>query len=383
MKTQATQHQPAEENPLKGFLRSWDWFWFTPTDPITLGLIRLCVGLVVLYLHIGYTFDLLSYVSRDLAWVDGKLSDHVRHDWPVFAFTGDWYTPDQQIGKGQFTWSIFFHMSDPVWIYTFHACLLVVIVLFTLGLWTRITSVLVWAGAIGYIHRAPTTLFGMDTIMIVLLFYLMIGPSGAALSLDRLLETRRQRRRFGPDYVPPLEPSVTANFIIRMIQIHFCFIYEASGLSKLLGSTWWSGTALWATFANVSFAPVNVPIYRWGLEVLVQYRWLWELAMEGGVVFTLFLEIGLPFLIWMPRWRWLMIAGSTLLHLGIGLFMGLVTFSLFMLCLLSSFLPPEAVRFMLSGVLEQGQKLLQPRPGTESSPTRPVPVGAGSASRAP
>lgn len=378
MKTQHSPPTTAREPSWKGFFRDWDGFWFTPADPITLGLIRLCVGLVVLYLHIGYSFDLLSYVSRQEAWIDGKLSDHVRKDWPVYGPTSDWNGPDQLVGTGQFTWSIFFHMSDPAWIYTYHACLLVVIGLFTLGLWTRVTSVLVWAGAIGYIHRAPTTLFGMDTMMIILLFYLMIGPSGAALSLDRLLECRRLRRLHGPDYVPPAPaPLVSANFIIRMIQVHFCFIYAASGMSKLLGSTWWSGTALWATFANVSFAPVNVPIYREMLVLLTQHRFLWEMAMEGGVVFTLFVEIGLPFLIWLPRWRWLMIAFSTLLHLGIGLFMGLVTFSLFMLCLLSSFLPPEAVRYMLSGVLEQGQKLLQPRPGAESSPTSPAPVGAG------
>lgn len=378
MKTQATSSQPVEQAPLKKLFRSWDWFWFTPTDPITLGLIRLCVGLVVLYLHIAYSFDLLSYVSRDYGWLDGTFISKVRKEWPVMASVGGWTDPDIKVGQGQYTWSIFFHMADPLWIYTFHACLLGVIVLFTLGLWTRITSVMVWAGAIGYIHRSPTTLFGMDTMMIVLLFYLMIGPSGAALSLDRWLESRRLRRRFGLDYEPPPpEPSVVANFVIRLIQIHFCFIYEASGLSKLLGSTWWAGTALWATFANGSFAPVNVPIYRDVLVFLTQHRWLWELAMSGGVVFTLFLEIGLPFLIWLPRWRWLMIAGATLLHFGIGLFMGLVTFSLFMLCLVSSFLPPESVRYMLGGILEQGQKLLQPRPGTDAAPASPAPVGAG------
>jgi hypothetical protein len=378
MKTQANLPQAAEEGALKGFLRGWDRFWFAPTDPITLCLMRLCVGLVVLYLHIAYCFDLLSYVGRDQAWLDGKIITIVRYEWPAVGPAADWFAPNQVVGHGQYTWSVFFHMGDPVWIYTFHICFLVVIVMFALGLWTRITSVLVWAGAIGYVHRAPTTLFGMDVMMMILLFYLMIGPSGATLSLDRLLEYWRERRRRGPGYVlPPLAPSVTANFIIRLVQIHFCFIYAASGLSKLLGSSWWGGTALWATFANYSFAPVHVPIYRWCLEFLTQHRLLWELVMEGGVAFTLFTEIGLPFLIWVPRWRWFMIICSTLLHLGIGLFMGLVCFSLFMLCLLSSFLPPETVRHLLRGVLEQGQKVLQPRPGKGSPKSRPVPVGAG------
>ena len=36
-----------------------------------------------------------------------------------------------------------------------------------------------------------------------------------------------------------------------------------------------------------------------------------------------------------------------LLHVGIGLIMGLVTFSMFMLCLVASFIPPDVIREML------------------------------------
>jgi hypothetical protein len=39
-----------------------------------------------------------------------------------------------------------------------------------------------------------------------------------------------------------------------------------------------------------------------------------------------------------------MIAAAVLLHAGIGVIMGLTTFSLLMLCLLLAFIPGEAVR---------------------------------------
>ena len=36
--------------PLNWF-RAWDRFWFRPSDPTTIGLIRLCTGLVVVYVR--------------------------------------------------------------------------------------------------------------------------------------------------------------------------------------------------------------------------------------------------------------------------------------------------------------------------------------------
>ena len=71
----------------------------------------------------------------------------------------------------------------------------------------------------------------------------MIGPCGATLSVDRLLEIWRARKRYGPNYLPPVQPSVVANVALRGMQVHFCIIYLAAGTSKLLGPRWWNGTA--------------------------------------------------------------------------------------------------------------------------------------------
>jgi hypothetical protein len=129
-----------------------------------------------------------------------------------------------------------------------------------------------------------------------------------------------------------------------LLQVNFCFIYLGSGSSKLLGSAWWNGTAIWGTLANSYFAPLDQAWYAGALKIISEHRLAWELSMSASCVFTLFVEIGLPFLIWNRRWRPWMVCGSILLHAGIGLFMGLVTFSLCMLCMLLAFVPPEAVR---------------------------------------
>src|SRR5205823_2447161 len=155
--------------------------------------------------------------------------------------------------------------------------------------------------------------------------YLTIGPSGAALSVDRLL-ARWWRGDTGPA-VPPA-PRVSANVAVRLLQIHVCIVYLAAGLSKLLGPAWWNGTALWMVFANFEFAPMQFAIYNDILRLVCRNQFVFEMVMTGGCYFTLFFEIGYAFLVWSRRTRWVVLGSAILLHGTIGMFMGLKTFSL-------------------------------------------------------
>ncbi len=348
----------------RGFLAScwlsWNRFWFNPADPATLGLIRILCGLAILYVHLAYIPDLMEFFGRD-AWLDLRAANESRMETPWLAPSTDWepariqampddpaeqarlqqyaqrwgIDPRMAHDEGNYGWSIWYHVTDPRWMYVLHAAALAIFVLFTIGYKTRITSVLAWLAAMCYVQRSPVTLFGQDAMMMILLLYLMIGPSGAALSVDRWLARRRGEAT--------AEPSASANLALRLMQVHFCIIYATAGLSKLLGGTWWSGTAVWWTLANYEFAPLRVPFYYSVLRWMAEHRLVWELVMTNGVIFTLVLEISFPYLVWKRNLRWLMVLGSVLLHTMIGLFMGLVTFGLLMMALVLSFMPPEAV----------------------------------------
>jgi hypothetical protein len=348
--------------------RAWNRFWFTPADPVVLGFIRICCGLVTLYVHLAYTWDLESLFGEH-AWLNLRLADEYRHEAPWVAPSSGWdeqaavlsipadpterervlqyaqkwgVDPSLTTARGNNYWSIWFHVTDPGAMRLVHACGLVVMFTFTIGLFTRITSVLTWLMALSYIQRSPVSLFGMDTMMNIALIYLMIGASGRALSVDRLLARWRQPSLGAP------APMVSANFAIRLMQVHFCIIYMAAGLSKLLGGAWWNGTALWGTVANYEFTPLRFQLYADALQWLCRHRALWEVAMTGGAVFTLALEIAFPFLVWRPRLRGVMVAGSVVLHTGIAITMGLTGFGLFMLTLVFSFLPPELVHELIA-----------------------------------
>ena len=330
------------------WLRSWNRFWFAAIDPTGLGFMRILCGILVFYTHLTYSDDLLSYLGPH-AWMDKTAQDYVRKEVPVYFPETTWtempHTVEGQSGEA--IWSIYFHVDDPFWVVVIHISILVILLLFTVGLWTRVTSVLAWMGAMCYVQRLPTTNFGQDTMLIILMIYLMIGNSGAALSVDRWLELRRLRREPGGHASLALPPSWSANFAIRLIQVHFCIIYLASGTSKLLGAAWWNGTAMWLTLANYNFAPMRVGLYNELLYFLCQHEWLWQICMTGGVVFTLFTEISFPYLVWSKRWRPFMVSCSVLMHLGIGLIMGLSVFSLYMLVMVLAFVPPETIRAFL------------------------------------
>jgi hypothetical protein len=398
-------------NPAMRIIRAWDRFWFTPADPTILGMIRICCGLVVFYVHLAYSYDLQTFFGKD-AWLNLDMVNNARLQtpwvgpptgWqpldPQAGHTPDELTPEQQafilrwgvhpdhvMAWGQPLWSIYFDVTDPTWMWVAHSCILTSIFLFTIGFCTRITSVLTWVGMLCYIQRAPTTLFGMDTIMIVVVLYLMIGPSGAALSVDRLIARywiiRKALRNHlpVPKFAPPA-PQVSANVALRLLQVHLCIIYAASGLSKLQGAAWWNGWAVWGTMANYEFSPMGLRIYIAFLQFICQHRWLCELVTTGGSYFTLAFEIFfLPCAVftWLLELetlklqgiapgpggrsdsaikvitrlnhilRGIMVVSAVLLHTGIALFMGLVTFSLMMLVGVLAFIPAAAVRERLS-----------------------------------
>src|SRR5262245_49629513 len=202
---------------------SWDAFWFTPADPTLLGVLRILTGLMLLYTHAVWGLVLPQFFGRD-GWLSARLVGTLH--------------------QGGYTYSFWWLVSDDgMW--PAYGLSMVVLALFTVGLWTRVTSILALLVTISYVYRVPAATFGLDQINAMLTLYLAIGPSGAALSFDRW---RALRRGLAPDHRP--EPSAGANLALRLINVHMCVIYFFAATSKLQGEAWWNGEAMWRAFAN-------------------------------------------------------------------------------------------------------------------------------------
>jgi uncharacterized membrane protein YphA (DoxX/SURF4 family) len=283
----------------------WNSFWYTPVDPTLLGIMRILAGSMLVYTHGVWGLALDDFFGPN-GWISRDLVDLVEKDQLAYSFW--WLVP-------------------PRWLWPAYALAMAALVCFTIGLWTRVTAVLALAVVISFVYRVPEALFGLDKISLVLTFYLALGPSGAALSVDRWLA----RRKRGPEGAAA-RASVAANFTLRLIQIHMCIIYFFAGVSKLQGQAWWTGNAMWLAFGNLEYQSVDMTWlawHPWAVEFLTHFTALWELSF--------------CVLIWIPLLRPLVLVTSLVMHLGIGACMGLWTFSLMMLFGCASFLPPEKV----------------------------------------
>lgn len=297
---------------------AWNRFWFRPADPTLLGLIRLCTGLMLVYTHAVWGLELEAFFGPN-SWLSPEAAAVIQQGQAAFSFW--WYVPAELL------WPV-------------HYACLTVFALFTLGVLTRVTSLLSLVIAVSYAYRTPSALFGLDQINVMLTLYCCVGPAGAALSVDQLVRRFRSARqqvaagiRF-PQLTPA--PSSSARVSLRLIQLHMCLIYFFAGVSKLQGPAWWSGEAMWLAFANLEYQSMDM-------------TWLarWPLLINVATHTTIIWEISFPALIWSRRWRPLVLFFGTLMHLGIGACLGMWTFGLIMLVGCGSFLPPASIRRMV------------------------------------
>jgi hypothetical protein len=297
---------------MRSVAADWNAFWYTPADPTLLGVMRVFTGAMLLYTHAVWGLALDDFFGPS-SWLSRGLV--------------------RSMEAGQFVYSFWFWVPA-AWMWPAYVVSMVILALFAIGLWTRVTGALALFVAISYVNRVPAALFGLDQINIMLTLYLSIGRSGDAVSLDRWLSVRK----LGPSAPRPAQ-SVGANLGQRLIQVHMCVIYFFAGVSKLQGPSWWTGEAMWRAFANLEYQSMDMTWLAW-------HPWIVNAMTHVSILW----EITFCFLIWRPRWRPLMLIGAVVLHVGIGACLAMWTFGLIMLIGCAAFLPNEAIRRLVEKI---------------------------------
>lgn len=227
------------------FGQGWNRFWYTPSDPYPLGLMRIALGLLLLYLHGTYTFDLVLFFGPN-GLIPAELIETMRSENAINPTYLSHLYLIQSTGA----------------LYAAHAIGGVILILFTIGLKSRWTCVLSLLLMLAYYHRAPIVTSAVEPIVCMLLFYMCFGPCGAALSVDRRLALRRAEK--DPIFARKLEEQGTsfgATISIRLMQVHVSLIYLSMGLAKLSGppvvrgamewfNPWHTGEAVWLLAAR-------------------------------------------------------------------------------------------------------------------------------------
>ena len=292
----------------------WNRFWFTPSDPLPLCVLRLGVGAcLVLYLLL---------ITPDVAVWMGAQGLIPRELYQQMVIGAD------QINRFAF-WSVFSLCQSDAQVRALHFGMLAVAVLFTAGVFTRVTSVLAFLALLQYIHRAPIITSQIEPLLSMLLLYLCLGPCGAALSFDAWRRKPAAREM-------ALQPTWTATVSLRLIQVHLAMFYVMMAAAKLQGDIWWRGEAIWTLMSMTRSRLIDWSFLRnWGyaLNLWAHVHILYEFLF-AGLIWNRFTR---PIMLWAGLVLWpLMLLAS-----------GMVIFCLLMIIANLAFVPAHLWRSRL------------------------------------
>jgi Vitamin K-dependent gamma-carboxylase len=276
--------------------RAWsaiDRFAFAPASAAPLAVLRIGLGTVLLAQALVVA-PVLFEIAGNEGILQGPIRDALaerdlpRVGWLVSAFA--------RIGVGE----------APVLAGT-GLVYVVALLALTAGFRTRAAAAVAWLTHLLLSTTADRAVYGADEFANVFLFYLVWMPSGATLSVDRVLGRA------------PADPSPLNRLAVRVAQIHLCIAYFMSGVEKALDHPWLTGDAMWRSLMLPEFHQLD---FSW----LANHAWL---AKAGGFA-VLAVEIGYPIFMWPRLTRRAWVAAAVALHLGIAVFMGLHVFGAIM-----------------------------------------------------
>lgn len=296
-------------------------------DPAALGLCRIAVVAVMtasMLTHVGAVADYFSSHAL-LGGEAGREAFHSR-------------------------WSLFFYFEEPWMVRAIFTAGVLAHVLWMVGLFTRVASVVAWLVWISMVGRHPLLYALPDQLHTAMATVLMLLPSGRGLSLDA-----RWRGKGGP--VPV--------WCRRMMQLQIAAVYVSTGVLKT-GATWRAdGTALYYTLLN----PYNrhflidgtlATLQPWVLRPATWSVLLWEVGFGGFVLLHWLREaLGRPRRF--PDLRKLFLTFGVLMHIGIQALLYVAWFTPLMLAGYTVFLHSEEVRRL-------GAWIARRKPGEDGAP---------------
>jgi hypothetical protein len=352
--TSPKQSAPAEAPA--GIVGSWVNFWFAAVDPIGLHALRVLAGLLFLFWLLPFAGEHQALFSLG-GWFDAT----AYREWSRLP----------NLPPHSFGWSVLYLFGgnpSPAALAAVYWVSIAAIVLFTLGLWTRVTGVLTWVAAASYTASPPVS-YDADTLLVMLAFYLMLGYLLLGLMAPR---QSLLGRLFGPKETwlfsrseSVIGESVAANLAVRLFQVHFAIAMVASGLHKLQVKEWWNGLATWF-YVNVPFhaTPDEVKSYAPNGETFL-------VMVTLASYLILAWQLGFPAFAWRRSLRPVLLGGALVAWLACAfIFPSLPLFGPLMVVACLGYLSPaewrrlQALAARLPGVRRLAERLAPAPLGT-------------------
>jgi hypothetical protein len=272
--------------------------WLTEEKHSTYGLsvTRMILGFIVA------SQLLVNWADRHYTWGDGaRWVEPVRdgRGWPSF------------LGLFQQSRGLGF---DLVYIAT-----IVFGTLMMLGLYTRASTFMTLFLWMSLYVANPFVGSGGDAILRMVLLYMCFTESGRHWSLDARIRGRRGEVR---SIVPAWMSATLHNLAMILIVHQIVMVYLGSSFWKVQSAVWRDGTAVYYPLQTEAYSPWNDVLH----PLLANSTFI-----TGATYTAVFVQMFFPvFLLYRPA-RFIALVAITGMHLGIGLLMGIMYFSLVMI----------------------------------------------------
>lgn len=211
----ATDQHAVPNAGLESLGATWLRFWFTPADVRPLVVVRILAATLGLLLLWSYAGDLETWFGPE-GVVPHDVAEAWRPRWGI---------------------SLFDHATTSAALWALFGGAVAAFVALLLGVATPVATVaaaVLWASLL---HRGSMLAGPADDCLAVLLWCLVVGPSGRTWSIDRILADWLGR--------PVATTSVAARVSLGLIQVHATALTVAAIVAQLKGDVWWDGTAAW------------------------------------------------------------------------------------------------------------------------------------------
>lgn len=262
-------------------------------------------GLAVTRMILGFIVAsqlVVNWFDRSYTWGEGA-----RWSEPVAS------------GKAWPSYLRLYEQLGPVGFDLAYVATIVFAVLMMVGYRTRASSILTLFLWMSLYVANPFVGSGGDAVLRMVLLYLCFTDSGRRWSVDARLQTT------GGDVRPivPSWASATLHNLAMILIIHqVVMVYVASAFWKLQSDVWKDGTAVYYPLQTDAYSP-------W-------HDWLQPIYSQGAVITTatflaIVVQLFFPVLLIYRPTRFVALILITGMHLGIGIFMGILYFSLVMI----------------------------------------------------
>jgi hypothetical protein len=184
----------------------------------------------------------------------------------------------------------------------------------------RLPVFIVWYLHLVFYAVSFKSVYGLDCFANIALFYCLIGPGGDWRALVRDPQSRAPR-------------SYVFGLLQSLLQLNVCIVYASAAWAKSHGVEWWTGESIWRAVAQPQFTGILSMLWLHQFPLLAKLAGWATVCVEGAY----------PFAVWVPILRRPALLAIILMHLSIGIVLGLHLFSAIMIVLnLAAFGVPES-----------------------------------------